>query len=106
MTLRRSFILGLAILAVFVGYPAAARAQSTQGPIAPKSGTTVQKAPDNAIRVRVALVSAPVAVSDAKGELLLDLQQKDFHVFDSGVEQTIENFDMGGERLSAVLVFE
>ena len=107
MILRRFYIGGLAILAAWTVFPSAAvRAQGTQGPIAPKPGTTVQKAPDNAIRVRVALVNAPVAVTDAKGELILDLQQKDFHVFDNGVEQTIETFDLGGEPLSAVLVFE
>ena len=54
------------------------RAQQTQGPIAPKPGTPVQQAPEGTIRVRVALVSAPVVVIDAKGEPVLDLQQKDF----------------------------
>lgn len=58
------------------------------------------------IRVRVELVRAPVVVIDAKGEPVLDLQQKDFHVVDEGVDQTIESFDLGGEPISAVLVFE
>src|ERR1700704_3078984 len=83
-----------------------ARAQGTQGPIAPKPGTTVQKAPEGTIRVKVALVNAPVAVHDAKGELVLDLQQNDFHVLHNGIAQKIESFDLGGEPLSAVLVFE
>ena len=83
-----------------------ARSQQTQGPIAPKPGTPVQQVPEGTIRVRVALVSAPVVVVDAKGEPVLDLQQKDFHVLDDGVDQTIESFDLGGEKLSAVLVFE
>ena len=39
-------------------------------------------------------------------ELIPVLQQKDFHVFDNGVGQTIESFDLGGEPLSVVLVFE
>ena len=82
------------------------RGQETQGPIAPKPGTTVQKAPEGAIRVKVALVNAPVAVHDAKGELVLDLEQKDFHVLDNGIAQNIESFDLGSEPLSAVLVFE
>jgi len=83
-----------------------ARAQETKDPIAPKPGVVVQQPPDNAIRVRVALVNAPVTVTDATGELVLDLKQKDFHVLDNGVGQTIESFDLGGEPLSAVLVFE
>jgi len=90
---------------VFAASPAA-RSQQTNGPIAPKPGTPVQQAPEGTIRVRVALVSAPVVVIDAKGESVLDLQQKDFHIVDDGVDQTIESFDLGGEPLSAVLVFE
>ena len=66
----------------------------------------MQQAPEGTIRVRVALVRAPVVVIDSKGEPILDLQQKDFHVLDEGVDQTIESFDLGGEPLSAVLVFE
>ncbi len=56
--------------------------------------------------MKIAVVNAPVAVSDAKGELILDLEKKDFHVFDNGVEQTIDTFDLGGEPLSVVLLFE
>jgi VWFA-related protein len=107
MTLRQSFAAGLAVFAAWMAFRgAAARGQGTQGPIAPKPGATIQKAPENAIRVRVALVNAPVAVIDAKGELVLNLEKKDFHVFDDVVLQNIESFDLGGEPLSAVLVFE
>ena len=107
MTSRRTPAICLVALAagmVFAAPPT--RAQQTQGPIAPKPGTPVQQAPEGTIRVRVALVSAPVVVVGAKGEPVLDLQQKDFHVLDDGVDQTIESFDLGGEQISAVLVFE
>ncbi|MBZ5697178.1 MAG: VWA domain-containing protein [Acidobacteriia bacterium] len=107
MSLRRAFAIGLALIAAWLVFSTApARAQGSQGPIAPKPGAPVQKAPDNAIRVRVALVNAPVTVHDAKGELVLDLKKENLHVFDNGVEQNIETFDLGGEPLSAVLVFE
>jgi VWFA-related protein len=107
MTLRRAFTAGLALIVAWLVFSIApARAQGTQGPIAPKSGAPVQEAPDNAIRVRVALVNAPVTVHDAKGELVMDLKKENFHVLDNGVEQNIETFDLGGEPLSAVLVFE
>ena len=56
--------------------------------------------------MRVALVTAPVVVIGAKGEPVLDLEKKDFHLLDNGADQPIENFDIGGEPLSAVLVFE
>ena len=107
MTLRPTLAIWTAILtAGLVSVVQPARAQQTQGPIAPKPGTPLQQAPEGTIRVRVALVRAPVVVTDGEGEPVLDLQQKDFHVFDEGADQTIESLDLGGEPLSAVLVFE
>jgi VWFA-related protein len=97
---------GFAGIALIACAAALSGARQTQGPIAPQPGAPIQKAPDNAIRVKVALVNTPVAVQDAKGELVLDLEQKDFHVLDNGVEQSIESFELGGEPVSAVLVFE
>lgn len=81
-------------------------AQQSQGPIGPKPGAPVQQAPGGTIRVRVAMVSAPVVVIDAKGEPVLDLQQNDFHLLDDGLDQKIESFDLGGAPVSAVLIFE
>ncbi len=107
MNLRRTLSLGLAALAAGIVFAAApVRPQQSQGPIPPKPGAPVQQPPQGTIRVRVALVSAPVVVVGAKGEPVLDLQQKDFHILDDGRDQTIESFDLGGEKLSAVLVFE
>ena len=102
-------VAGFALLASTYG-----SAQSASGPIAPKAGQAIQKAPqapaqkplDQSIRVRVDLVNAPVVVRDAKGELVLDLVEKDFRVFDNGVEQKLEGFDMGGAPLSVVVVME
>jgi VWFA-related protein len=51
-------------------------------------------------------VSTPVVVRNAKGELVTDLTQKDFRVFDNGVQQTLEGFEMGGAPLSVVIVVE
>lgn len=107
MKARRSLVPGLAVLVVLSGFAAIfARAQDAQGPVAPKPGATVQKPPEGAIRVRVALVNTPVSVRDSKNELVLDLQKENFRVLDNGVPQTIDTFDLGGEPLSAVLLFE
>jgi len=89
---------------VFAALPGHSR--QTQGPIPPKPDKPVQQPPEATIRVRVALVNAPVIVIGAKGEPVLDLQQKDFRIFDDGAAQTIEAFELGGQQLSAVLVFE
>jgi VWFA-related protein len=107
MKLRRILVPALVILVALSAFPAVfARAQEIQGPIVPKPGVTVQKAPESAIRVKVQVVTAPVSVRDANNELVLNLQKQDFHVFDNGVEQTIDSIDLGGEPLSVVLVFE
>ena len=82
-----------------------ARAQAPEGPIVLKPGVTV-KPPPPPIRVKVELVSTQVTVRDKSGELVLTLQQKDFRIFDNGVEQKIEHFDLGGDPLSVVVVFE
>jgi hypothetical protein len=58
------------------------------------------------IRVSTTEVMVPVTVTDASGELVLDLSQKDFHIFDDGVEQTIDRWDLGGDPLAVVLVLE
>jgi VWFA-related protein len=58
------------------------------------------------IRVVTTEVIVPVTVTDPTGELVLDLAQKDFHVFDDGVEQTIDHWDLGGDALAVVLVLE
>ena len=92
-----------AVLALVIYAAAcAARAQAPEGPIAPKRGQAVQQAPPEAkakLRVRVALVNTPVTVRDAKGEMVHDLDAKDFRVTDNGVEQKIAHFDLGGDPL-------
>jgi VWFA-related protein len=90
----------------FLGaFPAAA--QSPAGPIPPKSGARVEQSPDSPnIRVKVDLVNTPVVVDDAKGGMILDLTQKNFRLFDNGIEQKIEAFDMGGTPLSVAIVVE
>ena len=107
MALKRALVAGIALLVGAIAFRGAStHAQGTPGPIAPKPGTSVQKPPQDAIRVKVAEVNVPAVVLDGSGELVLDLQKKDFHVFDDSVEQAIESFDLGNEPLSAVLVFE
>jgi hypothetical protein len=41
-------------------------------------------------------VIVPATATDRSGDFLLDIPQKDFHVFDDGVEQTIDHWDLGG----------
>jgi VWFA-related protein len=96
-----------------LGFAASARGQGAPaGPIHLAPGAHPEAAPtpeqeQHAIRTRVSEVIAPVIVRDPRtGEMILDFRQKDFRVFDNGVEQKIDHFDLGGEPLSIVLVVE
>jgi VWFA-related protein len=84
-----------------------AQAQAPPGPISPPAGRPSQPPPpERQIRVQVELVSTPVTVRDRAGELVLNLEQKDFHIYDQGVEQTIDHFDLGGDPLSVIILLE
>ena len=89
-----------------------ARGQAPAGPLPPMPGAKAEKIPardakaKGPIRVRVNLVSTPVTVRDSKGEMVLNLLEKDFKVFDNGREQKIQHFDLGGDLLSVVFVVE
>jgi hypothetical protein len=83
-------------------------AQGPAGPIAPQPGVTVQQAPPTPpqLRSRVTLVNTPVTVRNARGEMVHDLDAKDFRVTDNGALQTITHFDLGGDPISMVVLVE
>jgi len=83
-----------------------ARSQESQGPPASRPGAGIEKPSEGAIRVKVQVVNTPVAVRDAKNNVILDLQKENFQIFDNKEKQTIEAFDLAGEPLSTVLVLE
>ena len=75
---------------------------------APQSAASqsAQPAPNNHIRVVTNEVVAAVTVTDPNGEFDFDLLPSDFHVFDDGVEQRIDHWDLGGDPLAVVLVLQ
>jgi VWFA-related protein len=91
-------VLGGVIVAYVALVPSFAFAQSAQQTGVPQA--------QNKIRVHTEEVIAPVTVLDKQSTPVLDLAQKDFHVFDNGVEQTIDHWDMGGDPLAVALVIE
>src|ERR1700688_2059954 len=58
------------------------------------------------IRTTASLVVVPVTVKDSAGELVTDLQQNDFRVFEDGVEQPIALFSADKFDLSAVILID
>ena len=66
----------------------------------------VQQPPKNEIKVQVALVTTPVTVRDGRGDMVHNLEAKDFRVTDQGVAQKISHFDLGGDPISLVILVE
>ena len=86
-----------------------AAAQSPDGPITPQPGTSVQQPPPNShakLRTSMVQVNTPVTVHNQKGEMVHDLEAKDFRVTDNGVEQKITHLDLGGDPISLVILLE
>lgn len=84
-------------------------AQAPPGPVAPLPGTPIQQAPPESqakLIVRVSLVNTPVTVRDAKGQMVTNLDAKDFQITDNGVAQRITHFDLGGDPISLVVLVE
>jgi VWFA-related protein len=80
------------------------RAQAPEGPLPPQA---VQAPPPGAqLKVRVTLVSLPVTVRNSKGDMVHDLDAKDFRITDNGAEQKISHFDLGGDPVSMVVLIE
>lgn len=99
--------LTLALLLALAG--AAARAQAPVGPLPPKPGVEVQQPPKDAqakVKVQVTLVNTPVTVRDGRGEMVHNLEARDFKVTDNGVPQQISHFDLGGDPISMVILIE
>jgi VWFA-related protein len=101
----------IAVVAALLAVASPARAQAPPGPLHTKPGIEPEKPPTpeeakRTIHVRVNEVTAPVTVRNASGEMLLDIPKESFHIFDNGVEQKIEHFDLGASSLSIVLVVE
>lgn len=65
-----------------------------------------QVKPESTIHARVNEITTPVTVEDRKGNFLFGLTEKDFHVFDNGVEQHINRFSLDDRALALVVVIE
>ena len=99
--LRLSFILALGYFA------ATAYAQAPEGPMTPQPGVVIQQAPPQTkFKLQSILVNTPVTVRDAKGEMVHDLERRNFRLTDNGVEQKISHFDLGSDPISLVVVVE
>jgi VWFA-related protein len=107
-TFGKAPALMIAVVSLVVGC-ASAWAQAPEGPMAPKPGVALQQAPPEVqarLKVRVSLVNTPVTVRDGSGQMVHDLDTKNFVVSDNGVVQKITHLDLGGDPISLVILME
>jgi VWFA-related protein len=88
---------------VFQSKPAQpAQPQGAQPPASESQGNP--KAPN--IRVQSILVTTPVTVIDHSGEYVSDLDEKDFKVYDNGVQQPLQRFEVASEPVALVILVQ
>jgi len=58
------------------------------------------------IRVQSILVTTPVTVIDRNGEFVSDLDESDFKIYDNGVQQHIQRFEISSEPIALVIVVQ
>jgi VWFA-related protein len=95
---RKLLSAGLALAALAAGWAM---------PQAPPQTPSVQpQDPRARIRTTVSLVVVPVTVKNGAGELVTDLLEKDFRVFEDGIEQQISLFSVDAFPLSAAVLID
>src|SRR5207244_2356453 len=61
---------------------------------------------DNVLRVNTTLVTVPIIAMDRHGKFVPDLQAKNFHVFEEGIEQEIAFFSSAEESATIALLLD
>jgi VWFA-related protein len=74
----------------------------TQAPAA--DAQDIRQAPS--IRVQSILVTTPVTVIDHSGEFVSDLDEGDFKIYDNGVRQQIQRFEIASEPIALVILVQ
>lgn len=67
-------------------------------------GQAASQAPN--IRVQSILVTTPVTVINHNGDFVSDLDEKDFKIFDNGVQQPIQRFEIASEPIAMVILVQ
>ena len=84
--------------------PGATGAKVNQSPTTVQSGEEVGEG--EVVHITSSLVSVPVSVLDRQGKYVVDLQQKDFRIYEDGVEQLITHFSNLDQPFSVVLLMD
>ena len=105
-----SFLLVLIVIALAQAQQAPSPTPGAAGARKPQSPATVQSGEEvgegEVVRIKASLVSVPVSVIDRQGRYVVDLQQKDFRIYEDGEEQLITHFSNIDQRFSVVLLMD
>src|SRR6202521_4942725 len=104
---RKFLFAGLALCAVAAGWamPRAPR-QEPSSQSSAQAPSLQRQDPRARIITIVSLVVVPVTVKNGAGELVTDLQQRDFRIFEDGIEQQIALFSVDAFPLSAAVLID
>jgi hypothetical protein len=83
-----------------------AAAASATEPASAKQSDVEEVSEGDVVRIDTAFVSVPVSVLDRQGRFVPDLQQKDFRVFENGVEQPIAYFEPTEKPFTVALLLD
>ncbi len=106
MKCPRKFMAVSTAICLALGAIMALRSQEAFGQGAGQEPSSQRQEPRARIRTTVSLVVVPVTVKGSEGELVTDLQQNDFRVFEDGIEQPIALFSADAFPLSAAILID
>ncbi|HEV2296942.1 MAG TPA: VWA domain-containing protein [Candidatus Acidoferrales bacterium] len=99
----------LTFFAAAVLFPACVFGQSATGTAAQqstsKSPSQQQQAPSRIVS-HPTIVNIPVTVKDSRGDLVPDLEKRDFRIFQDGVEQQVQFFSSDPIPISGVILLD
>ena len=107
---KSSFLLVLIIIALAQAQqappplPRAAASRERPSPATVQSGEEVGEG--EVVRITASLVSVPVSVIDRQGKYVVDLQRKDFRIYEDGEEQLITHFSNIDQPFSVALLMD
>ena len=75
-------------------------------PTPPAATEDTVEADDDVIKVETNLVTMPVSVLDRDGRFITGLQQRDFQIFENGVQQKVEYFQSVEQPFTVILLID
>src|SRR5579862_9930077 len=104
--LRRLFMVFFAASCLFAQSAPTPSPTSTRAAATPPPRTAPQSEAQNKISINSDLVVLPVTVKNQKGDLVPDLRESEFRIFDNDVEQSIDVFTEEAFPLSLVVLID